>query len=196
VATFFSFKICAAIGLSVRHRLFAKQLKQLTMSIIQLLLKEMEQEAAITRKMLPLVPDDKHDWKPHEKSMTMKQLAVHIAEIPSWVGTIINTEVLDFEAQGYKPTPVNNNKELLALFEKSVADSKAVLEKSNEEDILTKTWTMSSGKTVLLSMTKYEAIRHAFAQEIHHRAQLGVYLRLLNIPIPGSYGPSADDTRF
>ncbi len=166
------------------------------MSIIQLLLKELEQEAAITRKMLPLIPDDKHDWKPHEKSMTMKQLAVHIAEIPSWVGTIINTEVLDFEAQAYKPTPVNNNKELLALFEKSVTDSKAVLEKSNEDVILTKTWTMSSGKTVLLSMTKYEAIRHAFAQTTHHRAQLGVYLRLLNIPIPGSYGPSADDPRF
>mgnify|MGYP003562839701 CR=1 FL=1 len=166
------------------------------MSIIQLLLKEMEHEAAITRKMLALVPDDKHDWKPHDKSMTMKQLAVHIAEIPSWVGTIINTEVLDFETGGYKPTPIDNNKELLVLFEKSVAGSKPVLEKSNEEDILNKTWTMRSGKTVLLSMTKYEAIRHSFAQEIHHRAQLGVYLRLLNIPIPGSYGPSADDTSF
>jgi uncharacterized damage-inducible protein DinB len=165
------------------------------MSIIQLLLKEMEQEAAITRKMLALVPDDKHDWKPHEKSMTMKQLAVHVAEIPSWIESIINTEVLDFEAQAYKPAPVNNNKELLALFEKSVADSKAVLEKSDEA-MLDKNWTMRSGKTVLLSMTKYEAIRHSFAQEIHHRAQLGVYLRLLNIPLPGSYGPSADDPRF
>jgi uncharacterized damage-inducible protein DinB len=165
------------------------------MSIIQLLLKEMEQEAAITRKMMTLVPDDKHDWKPHEKSMTMKQLAVHIAEIPSWVGMIINTEVLDFEAQVYTPAPVSNNKELLALFEKSVADSKAVLEKSDEA-MLEKTWTMRSGKTVLLSMSKYEAIRHSFAQEIHHRAQLGVYLRLLNIALPGSYGPSADDPSF
>lgn len=166
------------------------------MSIIQLLLTEMEQEAAITRKMLPLIPDDKHDWKPHEKSMTLKQLAVHIAEIPGWVETIINTEVLDFEAETYTPAPVNNNKELLTLFEKSVVDSKAVLEKSNDKDILNKTWTMRSGKTVLMSMTKYEAIRHSFAQEIHHRAQLGVYLRLLNIPLPGSYGPSADDSGF
>jgi uncharacterized damage-inducible protein DinB len=165
------------------------------MSIIQLLLKEMEQEAATTRKMLTLVPDDKHDWKPHEKSMTMKQLAVHIAEIPSWVGTIINTAELDFAAGPYTPPQVNNNKDLLALFEKSVADSKPVLEKSSD-DMLDNNWTMRSGKTVLLSMTKYEAIRHAFAQETHHRAQLGVYLRLLNIPIPGSYGPSADDTRF
>jgi uncharacterized damage-inducible protein DinB len=165
------------------------------MSIIQLLLKEMEQEAAITRKLLALVPDDKYDWKPHEKSMTMKQLALHIAEIPSWVGTIINTAELDFAAGPYAPPLVNNNKELLALFEKSVTDSKPVLEKS-DDDILDKNWTMRSGETVLLSMTKYEAIRHAFAQEIHHRAQLGVYLRLLNIALPGSYGPSADDTRF
>ena len=165
------------------------------MEIIPLLLKEIGQEAQTTRKMLKLVPADKFDYKPHEKSMTMKQLSVHIAELPSWVSMGLNTSELDFAASPYEPATVNNNEELLALFEKSLEEAKSSLSAAKEEDLLPE-WTMRMGDKVLTVLTKYEVIRHAFSQTTHHRAQLGVYLSLLNIPIPGSYGPSADDMSF
>lgn len=165
------------------------------MQIIPLLLKEMEQEAAITRKMLERVPGDKLTWKPHEKSMSMQQLAVHIAELPSWVQTALTTSELDFSKMDYKPAPVSNTEDLQALFEKSFSEGKAALSEAAEEDLLP-SWTLRNGEQIYDVMTKYEVIRHAFAQTIHHRAQLGVFLRLLNIPIPGSYGPSADEMNF
>ncbi len=165
------------------------------MQIIPLLLKEMDQEAAITRKMLERVPDDKFDWKPHEKSMSMKQLTVHIAELPSWVKMALTTSELDFSKMDYTPTPVSSTQELLSIFEKSFAEGKEALSNAKEEDLLPE-WTLRNGEQVYSVMTKYEVIRHSFAQTIHHRAQLGVFLRLLNIPIPGSYGPSADEMNF
>jgi len=165
------------------------------MQIIPLLLKELDQEAQTTQFLLQRVPADKFDWKPHQKSMTMKILAVHIAELPSWITMGLTSEELDFEKIPYQPTPVNDNAELLDLFERSLADGKASLSAAKEEDLLP-TWTLRNGSQVLAVMTKYEVIRHAYAQTIHHRAQLGVYLRLLNIPIPGSYGPSADEMNF
>ena len=165
------------------------------MEIIPLLLKEMEQEAKTTRNMLKLVPVDKFDYKPHEKSMTMKQLTVHIAELPSWVALGLNTSEVDFAATPYEPAPVNNSYELLALFEKSYSEGKSALSAAKEKDLLPN-WAMRMAEQVLNVFTKYEVIRHAFSQTTHHRAQLGVYLRLLNITIPGSYGPSADDMSF
>ncbi|MFN2456812.1 MAG: DinB family protein [Chitinophagaceae bacterium] len=165
------------------------------MDITQLLLKEMDQEAQTTRKMLERVPNDKWDWKPHEKSMPMKNLCVHIAELPSWVSMGLSTSELDFAAMDYIPTEINSSAELVQLFEKSLESGKASLSNAKEEDLLP-TWTMRTGEQIHAVMTKYEVIRHSFSQTIHHRAQLGVYLRLLNIPIPGSYGPSADETNF
>lgn len=165
------------------------------MNIIPLLQKEMEQEAAITRKMLKLVPEDKFDWKPHEKSMSMKSLSIHIAELPSWVSMALTTTGLDFSTMDYTPTPVENNENLLQVFEKSLTSGKEALTNATEEDLLPE-WTMRNGEQVITVMSKYEVIRHAFAQTTHHRAQLGVYLRLLDIPIPGSYGPSADEMNF
>lgn len=163
------------------------------MNIIDLLLKEFDQETAITRRMLERVPEDKWSWKPHEKSMTMKQLTVHIAELPGWINMALNTSELDFESAPYNPAPVDSVKDLLALFEKSVESGRASLSKAVEAD-LEPSWTLRSGLKVFSVFTKYEVIRHALAQTIHHRAQLGVYLRLLDIPIPGSYGPSADES--
>ncbi|MEO6187908.1 MAG: DinB family protein [Ginsengibacter sp.] len=165
------------------------------MEILPLLLKEMAQEAETTRKMLKLVQANHFDYRPHEKSMLMKHLAVHIAELPSWPKLGLESTELDFAANSYAPTEVGNNEELLALFEKSYQEGKAALEKASEKDLLPN-WTLRMGEKVLASFTKYEMIRHSFSQIIHHRAQLGVYLRLLNIPIPGSYGPSADDHEF
>ncbi len=165
------------------------------MNIIPLLQKEMEQEAATTRKMLQRVPADKFSWKPHEKSMSMKSLSIHIAELPSWVSMALTTSGLDFSTMDYTPSPVETNEDLLQLFEKSLVSGKEALANAKEEELLPE-WTMRNGEQVLSVMTKYEVIRHAFAQTTHHRAQLGVYLRLLNIPIPGSYGPSADEPNF
>ena len=165
------------------------------MSIIELLVKEMESEAASTHKMLALVPADKFDWKPHEKNMSMQTLAVHIAELPSWVTMALTTSELDFAAMDYTPTQVGSSADLLDIFEKSVRSGTDSLKSANEDDLLP-TWTMRTGDQVHAVMSKYEVIRHSLAQTIHHRAQLGVYLRLLNIPLPGIYGPSADDMNF
>jgi uncharacterized damage-inducible protein DinB len=165
------------------------------MSVIDLLLKELEEEIVLTRKMLQRIPDDKWDWKPHEKSMSMKSLVVHLAELPSWVSMGLHTSELDFAAMDYKPTEVTTPADVLTLFEGSVTTAREALKGASEDDLLP-TWTMRSGDHVHAVMTKYEVIRHSFSQSIHHRAQLGVYLRLLDIPIPGTYGPSADEMSF
>lgn len=162
------------------------------MKIIDLLLKEIEEEAAITRKMLSIVPEDKYDWKPHPKSMSLMQLTTHIADLPSWVGMAVTSDELDFAANPYQPATVSNNAELLANFEQAYADGRAKLEATNEA-ILQEPWVLRNGDYIILTRNKYEVVRVSIAQTIHHRAQLGVFLRLLDIPIPGSYGPSADD---
>jgi uncharacterized damage-inducible protein DinB len=154
---------------------------------------ELEKEAATTRKMLSQVPDDKFNWQPHPKSMTIKRLATHIAELPTWIGMTVNTDELDFEHNPYSPADVNSTKELLAYFEKSLEDGRKELAAAREE-VLDKPWTLRSGKTIYSTEPKRDVLRMTLSQIIHHRAQLGVFLRLLNVPIPGSYGPSADET--
>jgi uncharacterized damage-inducible protein DinB len=165
------------------------------MNIIPFLLKELDQESKTTEKFLKLIPVEKFDWKPHTKSMSLKQLSTHIAEIPGWIDISINTDGIDFADGSYKPVTVNTSDELIALLKTSVAKAFDALSTTSEEELL-KTWTMKNGDQLLGAMTKYEAVRHSFSQTTHHRAQLGVFLRLLDIPIPGSYGPSADDQAF
>jgi len=162
------------------------------MSIIKKLLKEIEQEAQTTRKFLAIVPADKFDWQPHPKSMSLKQLTNHIAELPGWISMAITTDGLDFHANPYEPNNATNSADLLELFENAYADGRAHLKNTSQEE-LEKPWILRSGEMVLADMTKYETVRVSIAQTIHHRAQLGVYLRLLNVAIPGSYGPSADE---
>ncbi len=158
----------------------------------QMLLKEMELEAKTTRKMLERVPNDKFDWKPHEKSMTLVRLATHIAELPTWVSMVLTTDELDFAKNAYKPFNVKNSKELIEHFEKSLSEGKAHLTNATDEELLPN-WTLRNGDEIYSTSSKAEVIRMAYCQIVHHRAQMGVYLRLLDIPIPGSYGPSADD---
>lgn len=165
------------------------------MQMTQLLLQEMEAEALTTRRMLSRAPNDKYDWKPHEKSMSIRQLATHIAELPGWVTIALNTSELDFASQPYQPTAIANSTELLAFFEKTLAEGRAALAAAKEEDLLPN-WTLRNGEEIYNVYTRASVIRMSVSQTIHHRAQLGVYLRLLNIPIPGSYGPSADEQRF
>ncbi len=127
--------------------------------------------------------------------MTVSRLANHIAELPAWVSMTLTTDELDFANNPYKQTVINNTAELLELFEKSYADGRSHLSETDEEELL-HNWTLRNGDQIYSVSTKAEIIRMAFCQTVHHRAQLGVFLRLLDVPIPGSYGPSADETSF
>lgn len=163
------------------------------MTQLEALTRELEQEAITTRKMLSAVPSDKFEWQPHKKSMTVKRLATHIAELPTWIGMTLTTDELDFENNPYKVADIRNTDELLAYFERNLEDGRKQLA-MGREDQLDKPWTLRSGKTIYSTEPKRDVLRMAFSQVIHHRAQLGVFLRLLNVPIPGSYGPSADES--
>ena len=165
------------------------------MDIINLLKQEMNKEAVVTRKMLSRVPPEKFDWQPHPKSMTLQRLAAHVAELPGWVAMVADTNELDFANNPYEPKDVKNTGELLDYFEESLKNGKAGFDRITQEH-LNEEWILRNGEQIYSTERKYDVIRMAHSQIIHHRAQLGVYLRLLNIPIPGSYGPSADDVAF
>ncbi|MEO6231389.1 MAG: DinB family protein [Ferruginibacter sp.] len=161
--------------------------------MIQTFLKELEAEATTTRKMLSIIPDDKYQWKPHPKSMTIQQLATHIAELPAWVAMVFNTSELDFAANPYAPKDITSTTGLMQHFEQSLIEGRTALESAKEEQ-LSDFWTLRTGEQILSKDSKEGVIRMTFSQIIHHRAQLGVFLRLLDVPIPGSYGPSADES--
>jgi uncharacterized damage-inducible protein DinB len=175
--------------------LFLINQKTIIMSTIEPLLKELEQEAQTTRKMLERVPTIYFDWQPHQKSMNVQRLATHIAELPGWITMAVTTDGLDFANNPYKQETVSNTAELLEYFERSLEDGRAHLRDASEE-ALEESWTLRNGEEVYQVATKGEIIRMAYCQIVHHRAQLGVFLRLLDIPIPGSYGPSADEVEF
>ena len=160
--------------------------------MIPMLLKELEQESATTRKMLERVPAEYFDWQPHQKSMTLKRLSTHLADLPTWVTMAVTTEGLDFASNPYKEEDVHSNAELMDYYERSLTSAKSHLAAAPEER-LSENWTLRNGEAVYQVATKAEIIRMAYCQTVHHRAQLGVFLRLLDIPIPGSYGPSADE---
>jgi uncharacterized damage-inducible protein DinB len=162
------------------------------MTPIQTLQKELDREAAITRKFLERVPADKFEWQPHPKSMSLRALATHVAELPGWVTMTLTTDVLDFATSTYEPTVVHSTPELVAFFEKGLEEAKAQLAKATEKQ-LAEIWTMRNGEEVYAVNSKAEIIRHTYCQLVQHRAQLGVYFRLLDIPVPRSYGPTADE---
>lgn len=157
--------------------------------------KELQQEYETTKKFFALFPDGKNDYAPHEKSMKLMPLATHVAEVFGWPDFMLKTDKLDFAAGDYQPTFLTTKKELQQKLEDDYANSKMALEMITEED-LNGRWTMNVGEKQLADYNKYEAITVALDQITHHRAQLGVYYRLLDIPLPGSYGPTADDESF
>jgi uncharacterized damage-inducible protein DinB len=163
------------------------------MASVKELLAEFKMEAANTRKILERVPDGKNDWTPHEKSMKLGRLATHIAEILGWTYITVKTDVLDFAAGDYKPNVLETTADRLKFFDEEVAKSVAVLENTSDEE-LEKDWTMKNGDVVYFTVPKKVALRTwVYSHQFHHRAQLGVYLRLLDVAVPGIYGPSADD---
>lgn len=164
--------------------------------MIETFLKEIKLEAATTRKMLQRVPDEKFDWQPHPKSMSLKRLATHVAELPGWVPMTLNTSELDFAVSGFEPkVEINNNADLLAYFENNLEECIKSLGNAIDAQ-LDEPWTLRNGSEIYSTSPKEDVIRMSISQSIHHRAQLGVFLRLLDVPIPGSYGPSADETDF
>lgn len=165
------------------------------MSQIQQFRKELENEAVITRKMLSIVPNDKYDWRPHPKSMPISQLTTHIAELPTWIGMVLNTAELDFAVNAYNPKKISDTNTLVDYFETCLKDGREALA-AGKEETLAESWTLRNGEQIYSTDSKLDVIRMVFNQITHHRAQLGVYLRLLDIPIPGSYGPSADEMSF
>ncbi|OKS88440.1 DinB family protein [Mucilaginibacter polytrichastri] len=165
------------------------------MSLLEIFSEELENETTTTRKMLERVPDDKFGWQPHPKSMTIKRLATHITDLPNWITMALTTNELDFANNDWEEPQLNTTAQLLANLEKSVVSGKAALANA-EEGILDQPWVLRSGDQIYLTSKKREMIRTSLNQIVHHRAQLGVFLRLLNIPIPGSYGPSADENGF
>lgn len=164
------------------------------MTFIEFFKKQFVEEGAITRNMLSRIRDKDFFYQPHERSMIMKNLVVHIADLPGWIHMTFITDELDF-ANPYVYPEINNKKDLMAFFEKRYAESLSTLIPENEAQ-LDKPWTLRVGEKILVTNPKIEVIRMSLSQQIHHRAQLGVYLRLLDIPIPGSYGPSADENNF
>lgn len=162
------------------------------MALSQALLPEFDQEMANTRKMLERVPNGHLDFKPHEKSTSLLDLALHVATLPTWVGITLRTSDLDLDQPWERPQ-AESAQELLALFDAGVKDVRPDLEAAPAED-LALPWTLRSGEKVWLTMPRSMIYRTmALNHLIHHRAQLGVYLRLLDVPVPGMYGPSADE---
>ena len=161
------------------------------MNTLENLKKEHQHEYETTKKFIESFPEGKNDYAPHEKSMKMMPLVNHIIEVFAWPELIFNAEKLDFAAGDYVPSKVETKDELLQKLEKDHHIGKTALENAKEQD-LEKRWTVNNGETVLMDFNKYEAVRHSLDQITHHRAQLGVYYRLNDIALPGSYGPSAD----
>ncbi|MDQ3277304.1 MAG: DinB family protein [Bacteroidota bacterium] len=164
------------------------------MTLIEFFRQQFMEEGEITRKMLSRVPEGKWDYAPHSRSMKMKDLTTHLADLPGWIHMTFTTDTLDF-AQPYEQPQINATTDLMAYFESRYEAGLATLVPENEA-LLDKPWTLRNGETVYLQQPKVDVIRMSLSQQIHHRAQLGVYLRLLDIPIPGSYGPSADESSF
>lgn len=161
------------------------------MTISESLLPEFDHEMANTRKMLEAVPDGKFDWKPHAKSMTLGRLASHVCEMAQWGDAIVRQEKLDMTPD-MKPFIAKTKAELLETLDKNAAAAREAIAGASDETLL-KPWTLSFAGNVIFTMPRIGALRSsALNHVIHHRGQLSVYLRLLDVPIPGMYGPSAD----
>ena len=166
------------------------------MSIAQSLLPEFDHEMATTRKVLERVPDAKSDWKPHAKSFSMGTLAQHTAELVGWGTMTMHTTELDMapkDGEPYKTPAFASTAALLATFDTHVAEARAALAGASDADYMVG-WTLKSGGQAFFTIPRIGCIRTwVLNHVIHHRAQLSVYLRLNDIPVPSMYGPSADE---
>ncbi len=156
---------------------------------------ELQHEASSTRRLLERVPDDKLDWQPHAKSMSLGRLAGHIGELPGWGESTMEHPEVDLAAvpEDQRGAVAESVEQLLADFDRGVAGFVAALEAADDERLF-EPWKLRSGEQVILDMTRIAALRgFIFSHMIHHRGQLTVYLRLLDVPLPQTYGPTADE---
>lgn len=162
------------------------------MSRIAAIVQELENEATTTRRVLERVPSDKLAWKPHAKSMSLGQLAIHVASLPAFATAVMAADELDALATPYREPTLATREELLAQLDATAAGLRDAV---NAADHATfgRNWKLRAGEHVMVDRPKGEVLRRALSHIIHHRAQLIVYLRLLDVPVPGLYGPSADE---
>jgi len=154
---------------------------------------ELRHEAASSKRMLERVPEGKFDWKPHEKSMTLGRLASHVAELPGFLNSILIMDEFDFAKGHYKASHAKTPEELLNVFQQKLDEVVQTLENTSDEK-MKENFTLRNGDRVFGTIPRMVAIRTmALNHIIHHRGQIAVYLRLLDIPVPGLYGPSADE---
>jgi uncharacterized damage-inducible protein DinB len=167
------------------------------MTLSKALLPEFDHEMASTRKTLERVPDDKFDWKPHEKSMSLGNLATHLSNIPMWAVYTINQTSIDLAPEGEQPMkvePATSRQEVLDRFDASVKAAREAIEGATDEQLFVD-WSLLNGGETILTMPRVAVLRgFVMNHNIHHRAQLGVYLRLNDVPVPSIYGPSADES--
>lgn len=169
------------------------------MTLSDAFLAEWDQEVAATRKLLERVPTDKLDWKPHEKSYTLRQLAGHVAQLHGWTAITLNADEFDIAPAdgGEYPQPkLESTDDILALFDRSAAEGRAVIAATGDETF-GHMWSLRKGGEDIFSAPKAGVLRRFVMNHmIHHRGQLTVYLRLLDVPLPQIFGPTADETDF
>ena len=168
------------------------------MKLTELLLNELESEAEKSRHTLECVPDGKHDWKPHDRSMIFGYLADMVANIPNWVAMIVNQDELDVAPPGgsqQKREPVTSSGALLAGLDKAMTAAREALTRTDDGHLET-SWRLLAGGRPVMQMSRHLMIRDTINHWVHHRGQMTVYLRLMGAKVPALYGPSADDQRF
>jgi uncharacterized damage-inducible protein DinB len=163
------------------------------MAIKDSLLPEFDHEMSNTRRVLERVPGDKLEWRPHPKSGTFAWLAGHLANLPTWTGFTLDRDAFDMAAPGPRPDPITSRDQLLATFDQNVAAARAALSQATDEQMI-QLWSLKQGDQTFFTMPKVAVLRSfVMNHSIHHRGELIVYLRLNDIPVPGVYGPSADE---
>ncbi len=166
------------------------------MKMTELFSAQLEREAPINRRILERVPEGRPDWKPHEKSMPFGYLSTLVATMPSWIALTVNQDALDLNpGGGPKPLPWTTNRELLQAADDAVAQARDALRKATDAHLLTP-WRLLAGGNVVMEAPRHVVLSDTFTHLAHHRGQLSVYLRLLGVPVPSIYGPTADDKEF
>ncbi|MEO8588164.1 MAG: DinB family protein [Flavobacteriales bacterium] len=155
---------------------------------------ELEKLQAPTRTLLERIPSDKLAWKPHEKSMTLGRLGMHVAELPHWIVKSFEMPEFDFVATPIAPAVPTTIEEILAMQGHTWMKAANYLNNATDANLAVM-WTMRRGENVIWSMTRADMARHHIKHMVHHRGQLSVYLRLLDVPIPELFGPTADTRR-
>ncbi len=160
------------------------------MTIAQTLLPELDLEMATTRRVIERVPTDKGQWKPHPKSFSLGHLTQLVATMPGWLTRIVRDSEIDLAGgPGYSYQPTES---LLSQFDKHVREARAVIASAKDADF-DETWSLRAGPQVLLTQSRWDGVRSTINHLVHHRGQLTVYLRLIDVPVPSIYGPTADE---